>query len=186
MSWQQIELANVSASRWRNGGGETRELLAWPTADDWVWRMSVAEVAASGPFSRFVGVQRWFAVLHGAGVRLQVDQTEHTLTGSSAPFCFDGASATQCELLSGATQDFNLMTRQHQASAQMKRISGDLRLRTHSAGVVAVYSMEGETIVRCQLESVTVPAHCLVWQTLPAGVELELSASNALWMEIVQ
>ena len=89
--------------------------------------MSVATVAANGPFSRFEGVQRWFAVLGGAGVRLDVDGSQHSLTGSSAPFCFDGGSATQCELLAGATQDFNLMVRRRRASARMKRINGDLR-----------------------------------------------------------
>jgi environmental stress-induced protein Ves len=185
MSWQRIELADVIPSRWRNGGGETRELLAWPTADDWVWRMSVAEVAASGPFSRFEGVQRWFAVLQGAGVRLQVDESEHTLTSASAPFCFDGASATHCQLLAGATQDFNLMVRKQQATAQMRRVNADLRFLTSRSSVIAVYSIDGETRVRNEQESVSVPACSLVWQRLPAGVELELSASNALWMEIV-
>jgi hypothetical protein len=186
MSWQRIELADVSASRWRNGGGETRELLAWPSADDWIWRMSVAEVAASGPFSRFEGVQRWFAVLQGAGVRLQVDESEHTLTSSSAPFCFDGASATHCQLLSGATQDFNLMIRQQQTTAQMSRVSADLRFLTSRSSFIAVYSIDGETRVRCQQESVPVPARSLIWQSLPAGVELEISTSNALWMEIIR
>ena len=54
------------AARWRNGGGRTRELLAWPDAADWKVRVSVADVESDGPFSAFPGVQRWFAVLEGA------------------------------------------------------------------------------------------------------------------------
>lgn len=72
MSWQIVHLDDVAPRPWRNGGGVTRELVAWPHAQHWIWRMSVAEVAHSGPFSRFEGVQRWFAVLAGAGVRLQM------------------------------------------------------------------------------------------------------------------
>ncbi|MDO8769103.1 MAG: HutD family protein [Burkholderiaceae bacterium] len=62
MSWQIIHLAQTPPSPWRNGGGVTRELIAWPDANDWAWRMSVAEVASNGVLSKFEGVQRWFAV----------------------------------------------------------------------------------------------------------------------------
>ena len=109
--WHTVSLADVAATPWRNGGGVTRELVAWPSQDDWQWRMSVAEVGSSGPFSRFEGVQRWFAVLSGAGVALDIDGERHTLTAVSTPLAFDGAASTDCTLLDGATQDFNLMVR---------------------------------------------------------------------------
>ena len=111
MSWSVVRLADVTARPWRNGGGVTRELVAWPPQGEWQWRMSVAEVETSGPFSRFEGVQRWFAVLRGAGVALDIDGEYHTLSPSSAPLSFDGAALTKCTLLAGATQDFNLMVR---------------------------------------------------------------------------
>ena len=60
---------------WKNGGGTTRELLSWPPGvADWHWRISVAQVETEGPFSRFDGVQRWFAVLDGEGVELALGQ----------------------------------------------------------------------------------------------------------------
>ena len=186
MSWNRIALADVAPSPWRNGGGVTRELAAWPSPQDWTWRMSVAEVAHSGAFSRFEGVQRWFAVLGGAGVRLDVDGIGHTLNGASAPFCFDGASATHCELLAGATQDFNLMLRQHRASAQMKRVNGELRWMTGAAGVVAVYAIDEPASVRCEQQTLALPARSLAWRSVSAGVEVKLGARNALWMEIEQ
>ena len=99
MSWHSVCLADVPASPWRNGGGVTRELACWPEANDWRWRVSVAEVESSGPFSRFDGVQRWFAVLSGAGVRLNLHGQAHELTRASEPFAFDGAAAVDCELL---------------------------------------------------------------------------------------
>ena len=62
---------------WRNSGGVTRELLRWPDTDNWLWRISVAEVASDGAFSHFAGVQRWLAILSGTGVRLTMP--DHTI-----------------------------------------------------------------------------------------------------------
>jgi hypothetical protein len=82
--------------------------------------MSVAEVESNGPFSRFEGVQRWFAVLSGAGVALDIADERHTLTANSAPLAFDGSAPTDCQLLNGATQDFNLMLRGPGARAAVR------------------------------------------------------------------
>lgn len=75
-----VGLDAVASTPWRNGGGATRELLAWPDPRDWAIRLSVAEVERDGPFSQFPGVRRWFAVLSGGGVRLRVDGVAHELT----------------------------------------------------------------------------------------------------------
>lgn len=184
MSWHLIHLAGVSASRWRNGGGVTRELLAWPGAQDWAWRLSVAEVASDGPFSRFDGVQRWFAVLDGAGVQLQLPDQTHVLTVDSAPLCFDGAVPVDCQLLDGATQDFNLMLRRDRASAHMQRLSGVTRFVTDVPKTIAIYAMGAGAGVLFGQETFAVPPHSLAWRSLPAGAALQVSAAHALWMEI--
>ena len=41
-----LPVAKAVAVPWRNGGGVTRELLAWPDSKDWALRVSVADVAA--------------------------------------------------------------------------------------------------------------------------------------------
>ncbi len=191
MSWQIVRLADVPPSPWRNGGGVTRELLAWPphaSAQDWVWRMSVAEVEASGPFSRFDGVQRWFAVLGGAGVWLTLDtpvgaQT-HALTRSSAPLCFDGATPTQCDLLNGPTQDFNLMLRSGQATGRMQRVAGALTVTTVAPKIIAAYALSTGASVLFEHEVLAIPAHSLAWRTVPAGGQVRVEAADALCMEI--
>jgi environmental stress-induced protein Ves len=184
MSWHLIPLAEVSANPWRNGGGVTRELLAWPDAQDWNWRLSVAEVASNGPFSRFDGVQRWFAVLGGAGVQLHLPEETHVLTVDSAPLCFDGAVPVDCQLLDGATQDFNLMLHRDRASGQMQRLSGVTRFVIDVSKTIAIYAMDAAAGVLFEHETFTVPPHTLAWRTLPAGAALQVSADNALWMEI--
>lgn len=184
MNWQLLRLVDVAASPWRNGGGVTRELLAWPAAQDWRWRLSVAEVAQSGPFSRYEGVQRWFAVLQGAGVRLNVGGQVHDLTGRSAPLCFDGALPVDCQLLEGVTQDFNLMLRAGQGAAHMRRVAGEASFVLSAASTVAVYTTNSGATVKFEQDAVRMPPHSLAWRSLPVGARLGLSAADALWMEI--
>lgn len=186
MSWQRIELNAVAPSPWRNGGGVTRELLAWPDARDWRWRLSVAEVAHSGPFSRFEGVQRWFAVLHGAGVRLRLGEQTHVLTRASAPLCFDGALPADCALLDGATRDFNLMLRADTVRAQMRRVAGEMSCVLSAAQTIAVYAIDGEVELRVDVEPEVerIAAHTLAWRQLAAGASVRVCGADALWMEM--
>jgi len=112
--------ADVALQAWRNGGGSTRELLAWPAGADWRLRLSLADITADGPFSAFPGVQRWFAVTGGAGVVLMLADGERRLTPHGEPICFDGAEAPECRLVEGATRDLNLMLR-HGARGCLRR-----------------------------------------------------------------
>ena len=116
-----ISVADARPQPWRNGGGSTRELLAWPPAGDWQLRLSVADINADGPFSVFDGVQRWFVVLQGAGVALTIDGQPRLQRPADAPLHFDGAARTDCRLLGGPTRDLNLMLRQRPGGLQQAR-----------------------------------------------------------------
>ena len=178
-----MPLAQVQPSPWRNGGGVTRELACWPDAQDWEWRMSVAEVTRDGAFSRFEGVRRWFAVLSGAGVRLELEGETQELTSVSAPFAFDGATPVACSLLDGATQDFNLMVR-GQRAAQMQRLGAGHGFVAAAATTVAVYAITAPARLRQGSETLQLPAQCLAWQTLGPGDTVQVDAADALWMEM--
>jgi uncharacterized protein len=41
-----VRVAEIAPVAWRNGGGVTRELLAWPDPEDWLLRVSVADIHA--------------------------------------------------------------------------------------------------------------------------------------------
>ena len=184
MNWQLIRLDDVAASPWRNGGGVTRELLAWPEAADWSCRLSVAEVTQDGPFSRFDGVQRCFAVLDGAGVRLGMNGQWFDLDRHSAPFAFDGAVPVDCRLLAGPTRDFNLMVRQPLGPALMRRVAGNWSTTLEKSKLIAMYSIMTGAEARFGSNITARPARCLAWQLVPAGAEVGLSAAEALWMEV--
>lgn len=109
MALHLIDVPLLAPQAWRNGGGQTRELLVWPVSGSWQLRISRADIDRDGPFSAFAGVTRWFAVLHGAGVTLQFGPTTHELRAGDAALNFDGAQAPDCRLIDGPTQDLNLM-----------------------------------------------------------------------------
>ena len=193
MSWHVVHLADVAATPWRNGGGATRELAAWPAQGEWHWRMSVAEVGSSGPFSRFDGITRWFAVLAGAGVVLNVrtpsnddelGSCEHRLTMVDAPLCFDGGAATACQLIDGPTQDFNLMVRDSGLPARMLRVHGDFHTAVNATKTIAIYAIDTRASVRFNEEELYVPPATLVWRTLRKSATVEVRAPHALWMEV--
>ena len=201
MTWNVVHLADVAPTPWKNGGGTTRELVAWPDEKQWVWRMSVAEVTQRGPFSRFDGAQRWFSVLSGAGVALSSGGQRNMLTLDSAPFCFDGGEHTVCDLLDGPTQDFNLMTRsagnvvdksvaagQTHARATVARVRGDseMNFRESSNAIItiAIYSIStwANAIFNDEIDRI-VPGS-LVWRTVSAHDHLRVEAQDALLMQI--
>ena len=182
MSWHRIALQDTRPAPWRNGGGTTRELVAFPVRDQWHWRLSVADITQDGPFSSFEGVSRWFAVLQGKGVRLSVDGAIHTLTPESAPLAFGGAACTTCEMLAGPTQDFNLMVRQ--GRGLMERVRGDVAKAVSSGSAIGLWA--GASAARATFEGQTLelPPFSLAWRHLDLGGRVEVSAPDGVWVEI--
>jgi uncharacterized protein len=128
-------LYNAPEQRWKNGGGHTRELLAAPPGDSWRWRISVAEVHADGPFSPYPGVERWIALVEGAGIELDFGgHTQRRLEGHT-PLRFDGARAPSCRLIAGPTSDLNLMLRGVQGRMQRARPHAPWAPRATQAGL---------------------------------------------------
>ena len=181
MSWRLIPLAGVAPQPWRNGGGITRELLAWPTRENWQMRISVAEVHENAPFSRFGGIERWFAVLEGAGVALRLPGQVHQLTRFSDPFRFDGGERVYCALLDGASRDFNLMAAP--GKARLRRVRGSLPVSTSEPALVAVYAHAYSAHVAFSAESMEVPAGHLAWRLQDRDLTGTVHGLDALWVE---
>lgn len=99
---------------WKNGGGVTRELyrLASPEGGDgFDFRISMAKVGQSGPFSFYPGIDRVLMLVEGGGFKLSfVDRDAVLLTRPFEPVHFTGEQAIDCELLAAECLDFNVMT----------------------------------------------------------------------------
>lgn len=173
MKLQVIQAHDCAPQPWRNGGGQTRELLLWPAAGDWQLRISRADIDADGPFSAFPGVQRWFAVLEGAGVALQL-AAEQKVRPGDLPLCFDGAAAPACRLLDGPTQDLNLMARKGRGFMQAVRPGHGWTANFSACGLYTCHTGTWtDGTQRLRLE-----AHTLLWQQAPRGATWEFNADT--------
>jgi environmental stress-induced protein Ves len=186
--WRQIALADTPPTPWKNGDGTTRELLAWPTPQDWTLRLSVAQVDADGPFSRFDGITRWFAVLAGAGARLHMADAgqTHSLHVSSSPLVFDGALAVDCTLIDGPTQDFNLMARSaRHPRTSMQRVKGHADWQGTTPTLLAVWANTAPATLQLgDHPSLGIAAGTLAWAALDTAQALDVRSDDALLMEI--
>jgi environmental stress-induced protein Ves len=93
---------------WKNGGGSTCELWC-DQPQDYSLRLSVATIAASGPFSRFGGFERIITQLDGGSIHLQGDFA-HALA-PWAPYHFSGEQQIAATLSGPAARDFNVIYR---------------------------------------------------------------------------
>jgi uncharacterized protein len=176
---QVVELDGVTPQPWRNGGGVTHELLAWPpgSGTDWLLRVSVATIESDGPFSAFPGMQRCFAVLEGAGVVLGFADGERKLTPESPPLAFDGAAAPRCRLIDGSTRDLNLMGRASAGRIEM-RVAGAGEEAPAASRWIGLYAQSPAVLKRRDGTTTQVLApHSLAWGS-EAGEAWQIEAAG--------
>jgi len=150
-----IRYASLRPVPWKNGGGITREVQRTPAAGEpFRWRVSIAEIDSSGPFSNFAGYRRIMVLLKGAGVRLNfADGPSAKLSQAGDLTRFDGARATECELLGGPSTDLNLMVAASMpdVTTGVERLGAPRPLPPGSSGVVLCFPISGT--VRWQPDS---------------------------------
>ncbi|MER8921093.1 HutD family protein [Mesorhizobium sp. M0802] len=121
-----VRAADYRVMPWKNGGGTTTEIAVSPDGaglDDFDWRVSMARVEGSGPFSGFAGVDRTFAVLEGEGIVLDIaGRPPAEVTAASAPLSFPADVPTTAALISGPITDLNVMTRRARATHTVERL----------------------------------------------------------------
>ena len=184
-----VRVDDVAPVPWRNGSGLTRELLAWPDAQDWTVRISVADIIASGPFSTFPGVERWFAVLSGGAVRLDTaDAVPRTLDASQAALHrFSGDAPTFCSALGAGTRDFNVMLRRACGRLEQQALSKRPLLES-SAEFAALFTVEPVAVAGAGDAPCQLPAMALAWWHNPRREPLALRARTTdvrgWWLEV--
>lgn len=122
-----LRFQNFHRMRWKNGGGETTEIVISPSAatvDDFEWRVSMAAVVMAGPFSAFPDIDRSLAIIDGNGIKLSVDgAASMTLTREAKPFSFPGDVPTFSDLIDGPIVDLNVMSRRGVVRHTLERIA---------------------------------------------------------------
>ncbi|MDX2087054.1 MAG: HutD family protein [Kofleriaceae bacterium] len=98
---------------WRNSGGTTYEILrrsARGDVDDYDLRLSVADVARSGPFSTFPGYRRWSFLADTAPITL-AHETAIELVTRGDHIELPGTVSLTATLPAGPTHLFNILAR---------------------------------------------------------------------------
>ena len=137
---------------WKNGGGVTTEIAVSPAGaglEDFDWRVSMARVEGSGPFSQFAGIDRTLAVLEGEGIVLDIaGLPPMSVTRVSAPLSFPADVPTAAALIGGPITDLNVMTRRSRMTHSVERlaVSAPVEIKT-TAMATLILCLSGEIIV---------------------------------------
>ncbi|MBT2406131.1 MULTISPECIES: HutD family protein [unclassified Streptomyces] len=145
-----LRAADRPAAVWKNGGGVTREIAAWPEGagmSDFAWRVSLAEVAADGPFSAFPGVDRTLTLAEGSGMDLAVAGVHRVVDERYAPQDFPGDRPTDCRLLHGPVVNFNVMYRRDATEADTAVVRGALAVTVPPGETLLVVALEGPAVL---------------------------------------
>lgn len=142
-----LRASNYRRMRWKNGGGETTEIIVSPDGaalDAFDWRVSMAHVAMDGPFSLFPGIDRTLAVLDGNGIRLRVDGLgDRALTAESEPFTFPADTASGADLIDGPIHDLNVMSRRGVVRHTLSRTVMSEPIRIAASGDAVLTLIQG-------------------------------------------
>ena len=185
---QHFDTAHLAEKAWKNGGGSTREIVCSPVGadiDHFVWRVSIATIAQSGPFSIFEGVDRVIMLVHGQGVHLKsLSAINHRLDQTGVPFAFPGEAAIDCTLLGATSTDFNVMTQRGRVRAEVLVLRESTSLPPSSRGLLWV--MQG-TWDMMGLSICTEGQGCWWDGAVHAGVVRLKEANSALvWVHLME
>ena len=138
---------------WKNGGGVTTEIATGPSRSDdsdWSWRVSVADVGETGPFSVFPGIDRTIAVIEGAGMDLKFDDGRMLPLELDHPVDFDGGASVDGLLRGTSIRDFNVMVDRRYYSATLGIVLGpdETSYRAAAGSVVLVHVLDGAGTMR--------------------------------------
>ena len=124
MTVEILRAADRTPTPWKNGGGLTWEIAAFPDGANLAgfdWRMSMASVAAGGPFSTFPGVDQLMLVLDGV-LELEIAGAGRLrLDAASAAAEFPGDADVRALAPGAPVTDLNVMVRRGRFTASLER-----------------------------------------------------------------
>ena len=121
---QRIRRSDYRSMPWRNGKGMTLEIARRPlSGSQFDWRLSLASVTTTGPFSCYPGYQRSVTLVSGEGFRLDLQgHAPALLDEPGASTQFAGEGDTVCTLLGGECTDLSLIVREPGENASESRM----------------------------------------------------------------
>ena len=144
----RLPASGYRAMPWKNGQGITHEIAREPAAgDSFLWRLSIAEVAADGDFSLFPGIDRTISLIEGVGMALDfAEAPAKRIDEKFQPFDFSGDWHCRCRLIDGPIRDFNLMVDRSRVKSETRVLRPGDAARELDAGPgrLLIYCGAGE------------------------------------------
>jgi len=197
MVWKLISAESLPSTPWKNGGGMTREVVKFPassTIETFDWRISLAVVASSGPFSLFPGIDRTMIVTDGHGIELDDKGERIALRRPDEPLSFPGESPYRASLLQGPISDLNVMTRRTRYSHVVRghRAAGTSIDRGNTRVIISlsdrlICAVDTESIALARLDSLLIQGTESVAVEAPNWLEVEIAElypapkATAIW-----
>ncbi len=145
---------------WKNGGGTTAEVAVHPPGasfDGFDWRISMADVASDGPFSRFPGIDRTLVLARGRDLTLTVEGVPHHLAKPGDLLAFAGEAETLGRLGQGPIRDINIMTRRGCFSHAVTRLAAGAAPSGTRPDLVAIVALAPAAVMvdgsSCRLDT---------------------------------
>jgi environmental stress-induced protein Ves len=179
---------------WKNGAGSTTELYIAPPGasvqSGFDWRISLAQVPASGPFSVFPDYQRTIVLLKGDPMHLVHEgRIRHELQALQ-PYDFHGAWQTEGLLTGQPVEDFNVMVRDGfgRARVDVQKGSEKSAFSVQHDDLCFIYCHQGSFTVSLQNQKQRITEHEALFTEHAAKVLLqaESPASIALIVSITR
>ena len=149
---------------WMNGLGSTLEIATdahshHAQSDSWTWRLSITDVPNRAHFSKFPGVDRWIACLHGDGMRINRSNVWTTLPNSGNALSFAGEEIVTGDPIGTNVRDVNwfLYRNRWQGGMRVHRETGSTIVQGDLVVIHAVAGTAGATI-RCEGQTITLAA----------------------------
>lgn len=158
---------------WKNGQGQTTEIVSFPpgsTLETFTYRVSIADLGASGPFSVFPGVDRILVQTSGHPMTVTHEGRPPRPLRLLSPVRFPGEWPTHGDVPTPPVRDFNVMTRRALVTAGVtvhELAPGSTVHHQHPAMAHLVHALRGT--VSIQLGTAGLPLSTPPLVTLSPG-----------------
>ncbi|MEY4787374.1 MAG: hypothetical protein RL692_1268 [Planctomycetota bacterium] len=154
---------------WANGLGSTLEIATdahshHARGDSWTWRLSVTDVPTRANFSKFPGIDRWIACLHGDGMRIERSCVWTTLPNSGNALSFAGEEMVTGDPIGANVRDVNwFLHREHWRGGMRVHRETCSTIAEGEIVVIHAFSASAGPTIRCEGQSVKIATgHTLI------------------------
>ena len=144
---QILKAENYREGRWPNGLGLSWDIAAAPHdagAQDFQWRMALAQIGSSVAFSHYPDIDRIFTLIEGHGLDLVFkDHKILKIDKRFEPHAFPGDIKTACVLNNGPCRALNLFTRRGAWEASVRVLNTYDNHNLISAQTTLAFALRG-------------------------------------------